>query len=478
MGEQTTTPVEQAPKTARVQNPARLASTLVVGLLLGACLGPALFLAIDRIELKGDLLFSFAIGAFLMLGACFVLAAAAALLILPRFFSNVRGTLTGVVDDLTQASRAHAQGNSDKALDHVGRAIGEGVAWYSIGATRRFSVQAALGLLVAFGGTIGAVLLFSQNALLRDQNGLLREQNRLTQSQLQLLTDQNEKIDKQLLLLTDQNAKIDQQTAVADAQKRSAFVTELFSIVQEVSKEIGRTDRADGSLSKELVSRIAVLTSSAVPYRYQLHYRDDRDRGSPVALSPERGQLVVALTRLKISLAPLIEAGANFTYSDLRGFQLSDVDLSSANLEGCDFSFSEIQRAKFLKTRLDAAVMFQLFTVQADFSGARFGRTKIEGSTFLSSSFDRANFDSVTFKNSQLDRSSFVDSAHSNLAFENVSVNSAADLPQGIPWSPVVKEDHAAAKGRFFSAERPKPVNFSFSFKVPDSKVPSASRQQ
>lgn len=255
LGEQTTAPIEQVPTTARAQNPARLASTLIAGLLLGASLGPALFLAIDRIELKGDLLLSFAIGAFLMLGACLVLAAAAALLVLPRFFSNVRGTLTGVVDELTQASRAHAQGNSDQALDHVGRAVGDGVAWYSIGATRRFAAQAALGLLIAFGGTIGAVLLFSQNALLRDQNGLLREQNKLTQSQLQLLADQNEKIDKQLLLLTDQNAKIDQQTAVADAQKRSAFVTELFSIVQEVPKEIGRTDRADGLLPPAFCGR-------------------------------------------------------------------------------------------------------------------------------------------------------------------------------------------------------------------------------
>ena len=108
---------------------------------------------------------------------------------------------------------------------------------------------------------MGAVLLFSQNSLLRDQNRLITEHNNKIDKQLKLLTDQNDKVDKQLELLTDQNTKIDnqlkllsdqntkidQQTAVADAQKRGAFVTEMFSILQEVAKEAANKRKVAGA---------------------------------------------------------------------------------------------------------------------------------------------------------------------------------------------------------------------------------------
>jgi len=73
---------------------------LVVGLLVGASLGPALFLAIKRLELSGELLLSFAVGAFVTFGICLAIVGVAALLIVPRIFANARGTLSGMVDDL------------------------------------------------------------------------------------------------------------------------------------------------------------------------------------------------------------------------------------------------------------------------------------------------------------------------------------------------------------------------------------------
>ena len=93
--------VPPKPELVRAHGAPRLVPTLVVGLLLGASLGPALFLAIDRLEISGDLLLSFAIGAFLTLGICLVLVGIATLLILPRFFANARGTLAVMVDDIT-----------------------------------------------------------------------------------------------------------------------------------------------------------------------------------------------------------------------------------------------------------------------------------------------------------------------------------------------------------------------------------------
>lgn len=95
-------------------NVTRSFTMLVVGLLLGASLGPALFLAVERLELKGDLLLSFAVGAFVTFAVGLAIAGIAAILIVPRIFAGARGTLSSMVEGLTLASRAHAEGKQSK----------------------------------------------------------------------------------------------------------------------------------------------------------------------------------------------------------------------------------------------------------------------------------------------------------------------------------------------------------------------------
>jgi hypothetical protein len=419
MGEETQPPLEPRAKPVRVQNPARIAATLVVGLLLGASLGPALFLAVDRIELKGDVLLSFAIGAFLTLGTCLVVAAVAALLILPRVFANARGTLAGVVDDLTQASRAHAQGDTDKALDHMGQAISEGVAWYTVGATRRFAVQAALGLLISFGGSIGAVLLFNQNALLRDQN---------------------KKIDEQVKLLTQQND-------IADAQKRGAFVTEMFSILQEVAK----FDRK-GELPKELVSRIIVLTTSAVPYRYQSRAQVGKDPTN-VVLSPERGQLLLALARMKVNLSSLMVAGTQFDYSDLRALDLEGIDLSETKCRSCDFSFSSMSEARLVRADLWGSSFEKTNLNKANFDGATLAAIFFKECSLIFTNFNNAFFLSSGFYKGQMSNASFEGALYKEgLEFDDVIIRRfGASLPEGLRWpSKILKAFEQAPLGSEF----------------------------
>jgi hypothetical protein len=383
------------------------------------------------------------VGAFVTFGVCLAITGVVALVIVPRVFANARGTLSGMVDDLTQASRAHAGGDSDKALDHFGRAVGEGVAWYSIGATRRFVAQAALGLLISFGGIIGAVLLFSQNTLLRAQNDMVM-------SQLGLLTDQNKKIDKQLDLMVTQNAKIDQQTMVADAQKRGAFATEMFSILQEVAK----SDRADGIISTELMTRIVVLTSSAVPYVYLDLQGDPEGDGAPrripKALSPERGQLIVALARMKVKLSLLQKAGARFESADLRGADLSAADLSETSWEGCDFSGANLVEARFVDADLSNGVILNnVNAIKADFSEAMFDG-RIVNSTFRLADFRRAVFLDVVIRDGEISLARFDGATFVKFALENVSIGVGSDLPEGLPWPQSVRDSLPEKNGLSF----------------------------
>jgi uncharacterized protein YjbI with pentapeptide repeats len=448
-------PVESEVKVAPARGPARLLPTLVVGLLLGASLGPALFLAVRRLEQSGDALFSFAVGAFLALVTCLIVISAATLVILPRIFADARGTLVGIIADLTSASQAHAEGDTLKAIDHLGRAASEGASWYSIGTTRRFIAQAALGLLISFGGTIGAVLLLSQNSLLRDQNMLLRDQNAKIDRQVDLLADQNTKIDKQLELLTSQNSKIDQQTSVADAQKRGAFVTEMFSILQEVAKTVG----PDGKVSKDLAARIAVLSASAVPYVYLDFSASDagyNPKRIARPLSPERGQLVVALARMGVRFWPLQGAGAVFDSSDLRGVSLVNANMSGINLRDSDLSSSNLTASSFVWANLSGATIKNVAARDVDFNNASITDSLIENSDFGSTTFKGALVRNVNIRGGSFARSNFIDCFFElEVSFENVNVQTG--LPSGLDWPDEVRT-------RFEGGERRLNHKFEFPF--------------
>jgi hypothetical protein len=433
MGEQIATPAREEPRTSQTPPTAWQMPTLVVGLLAGASLGPSLFILVNYFEPKADTLLSLAIGALVALAICLVVATITAYLVLPRLFSNARGTLTAVVEDLAHASQAHAQGRTDAALAHLGRAAHEGVAWYSAGTTRRFVLQAGLALLISFGGIVGSVLLLSQNALLRDQNKKIDKQ-------VELLDDQNKKIDKQVELLAEQNNKIEQQTTIADAQKRSAFVTEMFSILQEVAKETAKDGWAS-SLPRELVTRIAVLTLSAVPYRYQSRV-PPQDEPESVVLSPERGQLLIALARMNVPLSSVTTFGGKFDYADLRGSDLRLIDLSGLDFPGCDFSYSKMSDARFRNSKLLGVTMKGVVASRTDFGRATFWDVVFEGGLYAGANFDDASFDSVTFKEGYLGLSTFDGVKYRDLSFTNARVQKDSPLPEGLPWPDEIREKY------------------------------------
>jgi hypothetical protein len=390
-------------------------TTLIVGLLLGVGLGLGVFLAAGGLEWSGDLLLSFVVGAFLAFSLSLAVSGFLAVLIVPRFFASASGTLTGMVDDLTRASQAYAVGDSAKALSHMGRAAEEGVAWYSIGATKRFVVHAALGLLVTFGSITGAVLLLSQNSLLREQN-----------------------------------KKIDLQTAVTDAQKRGAFASELFAIVQDVAKLEGQQRR---TLPEPLMARILVLMSSAKPYLFLEFPSSGAPQRIRRPLSPERGQMLTALARLNVNLSTLITAGVEFDGADLRQADLQGVDLSKANLSGSNLSGANLRGAKLVGAQLINVEFDKVHADSANFSEAALINTYIREAHLRSAIFDRATLSWVVIENTWLDYATFNDTRMLSVKFARAGILKS-DLPAGLPWPKSIVDSFARrTEGAAFTIE-------------------------
>ncbi len=204
----------------------------------------------------------------------------------------------------------------------------------------------------------------TQTGLFREQNGLVRFQNMRIDSQINLMTFQNILLDTQtnlfgkqtklfgtqvsqideqnrLLLRQDsltqqqiaqvkiQNELLDKQTYLSEADRRSSLNFLLGNLLDQINAELKGINSSDRSLSDETIGRIAGLSQSFKPYRY---LQVDTLISKP--LSPERGQLLIALVNSNLSKE---------TYEKI--FESSD--FSSAALQGAHLSGSLLSREDF-----------------------------------------------------------------------------------------------------------------------------------
>ncbi|TIO80480.1 MAG: hypothetical protein E5Y00_11070 [Mesorhizobium sp.] len=362
---------------------------LVLGLTLGAAISLALFVGpLDRVSSVLDLALRGALPALAMVGGALVLAVPFTWLAVRIFLKRTQGTLETVVSDAASAARAALQRDTAHSIMHFENAAHEFVAWYGPAATRRWVARTAIAVLISFGGLVGTALLFRQ---------------------ILLLTEQNNKLDKQIDLLAQQNQKLDLQTLTAEAQRRSGLATELFEILQEVSKLVAepRNPTLRPQLTRGLENRIVTLSRAATPY-WTIEVAEDENRVPALApqraeraRSPERGQLFTGLVLAGIDIETLAKAGATFSSADLRGAILPNV-----LAKGVDLRFSD----------LAGAIMHDADLTNANLSGAQLAyvglaRAKLSGSSITGASADWANFTDADLTKSRISKSSFV-SAH------------------------------------------------------------------
>ena len=173
---------------------------------------------------------------------------------------------------------------------------------------------------------VGLYFAYQANSLLNGQNELLATQTR----HLQVQTEQ-----------------IEMQTALSEATRRASLNFELANILQGISDQTSSIKEGDHhaaiKLSNGLYGRIVALSRNLKPY----HYLNDDGTLIERPLSPERGQLLIALHASGVDLSP-VARDIDFTASDLeranlRGADLSDMVMSKSNLNGADLSKSSLR---------------------------------------------------------------------------------------------------------------------------------------
>jgi len=168
-----------------------------------------------------------------------------------------------------------------------------------------------------------------------------------------LLYRQNMLINYQNYSFEKQNQMIDVQTELMEADRRSSLIFLLSNTLDKIDEELkvdgGLNFKNQKSLSPPLIGRISALSYSFKPYKYY-----ENGKLNDVPLSPERGQLLIALvnSNLNSSTYKKIFELSNFSHCDLQGVNLSNADLNGINLSNSDLSKADLSNANLINANL------------------------------------------------------------------------------------------------------------------------------
>lgn len=195
----------------------------------------------------------------------------------------------------------------------------------------------------------------------------------------------------------------------------SSLMPLMAIVLDKVDEELSA--RADKSLTQETINRIADLSNALVPYSYS-----EKDSLKGYTMSPERGQLLLALAKLDMDSISFqkIKAQTTFSGADLRGadlvgVDLSGVDLSFSVLNGADFTGANLQNCNLKYATFRATILNEV-----DLRGANLNRANAQWAEINKAKFSKAFLNGIDFSYAKLRESDL-----SNIKFRFGSLKGA-----------------------------------------------------
>ncbi|MDX2069993.1 MAG: pentapeptide repeat-containing protein [Haliscomenobacter sp.] len=275
---------------------------------------------------------------------------------------NIASELSdGVIDKVMENATEEQRENAKGLVLRLGN-------WFVWGRLRNWWWNWILGIFVSLGGLTGTLLLVNQNELLQNQNQLIKN-----------------------------------QMSLEEASRRGALVMLMSNIFDKVDDEIKEqkaemskhgkivTDSTKFSISQSLIGQIAALSHALKPYRFM-----DGEILINEPLSPERGQLLLTITRLPLDTTSLkhIYAKATFEGADLREAILFEANLIGVNLMGANLFWTQMTGANLSGANLSGAelkgailrraILRDAILVSANLEGVSFTWADLEGAILTS----------------------------------------------------------------------------------------------
>jgi uncharacterized protein YjbI with pentapeptide repeats len=204
--------------------------------------------------------------------------------------------------------------------------------------------------------------------------------------------------------ILDQNTKIEDQSQLIETVRKGNLAFLMSHVLNKVDRDL--REREDHTLSEESLSSISKMNQSFKPYRsYTAKGLSNKK------LSPERGQLLLALSVMKIDSSSFSKlksrtpfAGADLGGADLKGVDLSGIDLRNANLREADLSGADLTGAE-----LGGAIMWGAKLHGATLNGADLVRTDLKWAELNEAEMREANLNGAYLGSAQLIKANLQD---------------------------------------------------------------------
>lgn len=167
--------------------------------------------------------------------------------------------------------------------------------------------------------------------------------------------------------------------------------------------DASRAEHPDSPLFREIIERIAVFCAGARPYLGVLTEGQDTNY-----FSPERGQLLLILSRLSLDAQSWQQIRQHTTFAaaylpsadltgvdlrkiDLRGAMLREASLDRANLAGANLAGADLWGAGLHQAGMDTICLNRANLSWSDLTGARLSGADLGSATLISARMDGAD---------------------------------------------------------------------------------------
>ncbi len=234
-----------------------------------------------------------------------------------------------------------------------------------------------------------------------------------------------------------QNERIREQSELIVSVRKSNMIILMNDILKKVDDEL--KNNSTGTLSDNTIASIVeAFNYYFSPYRYL-----EGDSLSDKKLSPEKGQLLLALYTRKIDSVSFnkIKLQATFSGADLKGTNLSGIDLSGCDLNGADFRNADLSNAILNDADLRNANLWGAHLSKANLAGADMRRSVLSWAELNESKLESANLANADLTNAQL-RNADLRKTYFRAAKLNGALLNGADLEGGdLGYASMVKSN-------------------------------------
>ncbi|MEQ9186621.1 MAG: pentapeptide repeat-containing protein [Cryomorphaceae bacterium] len=209
------------------------------------------------------------------------------------------------------------------------------------------------------------------------------------------LSQSNEALREQL---DEQEAAVLRQAEMISSLQAAESTLGMIAFLQGIQAELdGSTDHR---LSIRSIEDIAALSKALGPYQYPAG-----DSLINLPLSPERGQLLMALVHMDLDSADFmkIKASASFAFADLHEADLQGTDLGGIDLNGAHLKKANLRGCTFHKATLVEAKLWNADLSGADMRYADFRRADLRWALLTEANLHRTNVNGALFHAAKMD---------------------------------------------------------------------------